>query len=337
MDHAAGVETEYSMKYQDAKSEASVSVEASTGGFRSDEKSEPVTKAKMDGASRGVPASKAARGNPSLAHEKLATSPGTLRDTEAGSSSHQAYARNLADDFDSAWVSLPSSSFFPGHLQEAVSAEENAKVLSLSKPGDGNVNFSRQAHRDEHYQTFRAKEESTKNEASASRGFENAKGDFKSAVGTTRTFQLGGSREGEKAGVEVAIVNDLQQKPTKSLHPSLSEANRGRRGLRNFLKLKQMGRTPSISQESASTSSRSHLQSVTRDLQSASLDLEGAEAPPPPSRGRSQKDEGHSGSADRLRSRSLDERRIRNPHIAKKFSRLLRVYEDNPSKQFGII
>ena len=55
----------------------------------------------------------------------------------------------------------------------------------------------------------------------------------------------------------------------------------------------------------------------------------------PPNRGRSHLD---LSSPDRLRSHSLEERRMRNPNIAKKFNRLLRVYDENDDrKQLGHI
>jgi hypothetical protein len=260
---------------------------------------------------------------------RLVVSPDSVNDNGSGfSSEHQAYARNLADDFDSAWVSLPSSSFFRGGEQDGFRIETNpsdgavsqARVLSVSKQGESST--PRRLYHDQ-YQTFRAREGVRKTEQSTK--------DKSGKVGITKTFEAAGNRHGEKGGVEVAILNDVQQKPAVSAPMPPSENSTSRRGLRKFLKLRQAGRTASTSQGSVSTSSRSQLPSVSVDLQSASLDLEAAEAPPPPSRGRSQH------SPDRLRSRSLDERRIRNPHIAKKFSRLLRVYEENPSKQFGVI
>lgn len=339
MDHAAGVETEYSMKYQDARSEMSVSVEASSGGgMRKDPRAgktsqdiEPKgrsdSKAPTDGQGREC---STFSGDAFEVNPRLVVSPDSVGDNGSGfSSEHQAYARNLADDFDSAWVSLPSSSFFRGSEQNGFHTDTNlrdgavsqARVLSVSKQGDSST--TRRSHHDQ-YQTFRAREGVRRTEQSAK--------DTSGKVGITKTFEAAGTRNGEKGGVEVAILNDVQQKPAVAVPTSASEYSSSRRGLRKFLKLRQAGRTAaSMSQSSVSTSSRSQLPSVSVDLQSASLDLEAAEAPPPTLRGRSQR------SPDRLRSRSLDERRIRNPHIAKKFSRLLRVYEENPSKQFGVI
>ena len=60
------------------------------------------------------------------------------------------------------------------------------------------------------------------------------------------------------------------------------------------------------------------------------MDLETEEEAPPPARGRRLRRA--SKSPSRARARSLEDGRVRNPNIARKFTRLLRVYDDKEGR-----
>jgi hypothetical protein len=119
--------------------------------------------------------------------------------------------------------------------------------------------------------------------------------------------------EEEKGDIEIALVNSP---------PQLQESDtaKPRRGLRAFFKRRQGAKTSSTGPKSISASFSSSSGKTPRITRSIDLDFD------PPAGGRASR---ASRSPGRSRARSLEERRIRNPSIAKKFNRLLRVYDDN--------
>lgn len=130
-----------------------------------------------------------------------------------------------------------------------------------------------------------------------------------------RPFDGKDSKESdEQGGVEVALTDE--RTPEKA-----------RRKLRGLMKRRGSGK--------ANTSSQSSVGSGSQPLKSQPLlgpygmDLQAS--------GGSNSDRGRrrseSKSPSRDRARSLDERRIRNPSIARKFSRLIRVYDQDRRAQ----
>ena len=166
-------------------------------------------------------------------------------------SKQQENAKALADDFDSAWVNLPSSAFFgsPSPSRQQPTAP-TAQIDEDDEDEEvGYVNMERTSAEPE-------------------------------------TF------EPQTGYVEQLYVEE--EKPRK-------------RGLRGFLKRHSSGKRGSVHTLSSSSG---------RTIKERSVATELPRRPPPPSR---------TGS----RSLEDEQRNIRNPNLAKKFSRLMRVYEDN--------
>ena len=344
MEHAVGVETQYSMKYEDVVSEASVSVEASSGPQRysrlpgtpsetrecqqltsvaavlEDPISNDAEAPRQDAAAVDHGHPPQSRGGELFdVNPKLVPSPSAVWETASRKSSErqQAYARNLADDFDSAWVSLPSSTFFPAEQGTRKHASGPSKDTSTSKSVASNETRSTEGQTNR-YQKFQATEEHKKRPTGV-----------ETPPRSGSIVSKGIGVVGVEKGPHAENRNMMQKVEVSSLSTNAPHPvdTKNRRGLRKFLKLRQGSKAAAASQGSASTSSRSYLQSVSLDLETAEM--------APPNRGRSHLD---LSSPDRLRSHSLEERRMRNPNIAKKFNRLLRVYDENDDrKQLGHI
>ncbi|GKY99776.1 hypothetical protein MPSEU_000931500 [Mayamaea pseudoterrestris] len=253
----------------------------------------------------------------------------------------------------SAWVAVPSSPFFPtqsseirGHLQANMPLTDSYKTYRCydrvgmeENPFEGD---DTQGNRGHFPCTLKSGSPIPFNETSANRAPDGkARASFTSLALSTATAQSANScqhmaqriNEGEKSSIEVALAppktNIIRRKKDLAPPQTNEVANdKGRASINSYL----MRRESSTIEEStlsagycsaASVISRlsekprkspliEHYMSRAKD--SFERDI---------SRGRRR-----SKSPARQRARSLDDRLIRNPSIARKFRRLLRVYDD---------
>jgi hypothetical protein len=265
----------------------------------------------------------------------------------------QQQAKDLSDDFDSAWVSLPSSSYFgsrsprsstpksqrPDEMLPATSETLPARERTDYRP-DGEVevqyvdNNNRPRPRTD-LQVF-APEEGDSLPANLPHA----------ALGSTRglyprhrksaTFDDGRPANSALPGA-VTASGSFETAPVES--QDTSQKPRGR-GLRGFLKRKQAEKAQlgynidrdaatSVSMASTRRSNYTTVTTTTKPLGDA-VDVE--ESPPtnyPESSNRYYRRSAKSRSPSRGRARSLDERRTRNSSLGRKFNRLLRVHDND--------
>ena len=260
---------------------------------------------------------------------------------------------DMADDFDSAWVALPQNAFFsekprgsrpneplsPVSQPETSAVKPNEHTRELSTP----TNEEPMSQRDERlllsnttssdaseYETEKTSEDSyreTKRYAPPN-GYRKRVDDFQVFEPDTRDRRHDSRRE-------FRGVSPMRNLPASEMRSAYDNGRVGdtvedsievalvtepkKRGLRALLSRRSGSKLDGNSSlASGSTGGRlknQHLLQVNN-----SLEIE----PPVRSRGRRS-----SKSPSRLRARSLEERRIRNPGIARKFGRLLRVYDDD--------
>jgi len=292
---------------------------------------------------------------------KLLESPDVVvgnADAEAASlaADRQEYAKNLADDFDSAWVALPSSSFFPGKNDQqrlpriAASPKDSREAKVLLQRQQSNGRDMEKVARTEStvHKSNRAMNSPTVDDGDVL-VLDRTRNNFKRGHISTFTAQADIPPRNKHRYAPPEMTNSYDEsmatattKDTSKAHTINSAGDedqsqtitrnpsdtRQRRGLRAFLKRRQqnsgLGKTNTAS--IGASASRGSISSVSKKspvVRSGSIDLETAYE----RRGRDMMS-----PQDRLRSRSLEERRIRNPNIAKKWSRLLRVYEQDGNK-----
>jgi hypothetical protein len=223
-------------------------------------------------------------------------------------------AMAMSDNFDSAWVSLPTSSFFPkqpANSRRQVDTQSNSRNQSRSRTYRQHVDsISEQLfapiaiRREATVQSFspQAKHYTTSRSYVATR--EAPRKDGNLSVYDQNTIGTATSTDSPESGVETPLTS-------ASLQP--------RRGMRGLLNRRgNASREGIVDQTSVSSSSNGIKSHTTVDTMEEAKRERGrvlSEAPM------------------RERARSLEERRVRNPSIARKFSRLLRVY-DNEKAHF---
>jgi hypothetical protein len=278
------------------------------------------------------------------------------------SSRQQAATKSLSEDFDSAWVNLPSSSYFRNSNSPVADVTDNFR-----KPARGIPNARCSPLNNETY-------------ASSIEGFEAQNQHDADNTGIVR--EQNQSNEYCEQEVEVKYLpkvsqrHDLQtisprsedeppsrdyvytpQYKDNAVHVMNTQTNRGNdvgrshssdtirlanssessgnskprnRGLRAFLKRKQASKAPQPN-DIISTGSRRFRDYGSRPLQkevdcAGAHSRDGEEPVMVTTTGLGRKSARSRSPHDRSRARSLEN--IRNPNIARKFSRLLRVYDD---------
>lgn len=255
-------------------------------------------------------------------------------------------ARTMSEDFDSAWVAVPTSSFFSQEqdyqdrdmmrLERPSPEPEYSRRTSMSSQAQpdrrpepqerrgrspvrqyhGQPELSQEAELSYSQQydasfssSVRRQQEEYENLDGAGRGFGTVPVMPENGFGDLRPPPSSPSSRTSNNGVEVALVVDT---------PPASTPRRGIRALLN----KHRSRSKSKERR------RKHQETVvlppgsTRSSVMASRSILDGEEKESPRNGTSR-------SPSRERGRSIEESRSRNPKIAKKFSRLLRVYDQD--------
>lgn len=203
-------------------------------------------------------------------------------------------SNDLSNSFDDAWVALPTSRFFPS------AEEEGGKEDHLS---------ARERRRQQSLERNQPDMRQSSRYDSSPGGRRNARSRSASFSGNSRREIRHTSRQ-ELSNDPDAQVEEIEV---------VAETKKPKRGLRALL---QRGRSSNNSQGTASVST-----SIVASSRGGGMPQ--GEERPPPSRGR----RNSKGNKSPGRSRSLEERRVRNPNIARKFSRMLRVYNDDENGQ----
>jgi hypothetical protein len=219
-----------------------------------------------------------------------------------GAGHHTQTVLNLSNDFDDAWVSMPTSNFFTDTTPPRRTSGDKDSQGSPPAPPVSSKKASVQKFSPKR---FEATQREIKYEPPSHKDRDQHL--EKSAYDENRvdrTEPTAVSDNVEEDNIEVTLVGGKKEK---------------RKGLRALLQRRNTKQSQSLGTSSViSSSSRRR-----GEPQMAAYEAE-IDPPRPASRGRRR---GVSPS-HAARSRSLEERRIRNPNIAKKFSRLLRVYND---------
>lgn len=331
MESACGVETEFSPKYDEFASPASSARQLRMERIRKSASSDSASDRGGSVPSTGRQAVNEAQSpvasNADFTGDRFEVDPKLLADSESWEerprwSVRQEQSKTLSDDFDSAWVALPSSNFFQS--QKSGDAAPTGRSVAESKTESG-ANVAKGELQDapdpepmvtQQLQKFSPTTESPSRSTHNYKPPEVAKSgelrlDYKDRRYEREEAMASNQQQAQLADyddqLEVGLVSSGNGTETKH-----------RRGLRAFLKRRQNGKS-SASHASASVSSASRKISSARTLDHDLMDHT------PVASGRRSRD---SRSPSRDRARSLEERRIRNPTIAKKFSRLLRVYDE---------
>ena len=221
----------------------------------------------------------------------------------------QTTLATMSNEFDDAWVTLPTSNFFTADTPPRRTNEKatvDARSFSDESPTPPPVS-TKQAS----VQKFSPKRlNSSKGDVmdyeppspSARRRERNS--DAASRDGDEKPMDQAPSEEEYEDGIEVTLVGGKKNTKRKGLRSLLQRRNSKTQGL----------------------GTASVVSSTSRRRNQPRMAAYEAEAEPPRSASRGRRRGGSSPS--RTRAHSLEERRIRNPNIAKKFSRLLRVYND---------
>lgn len=257
----------------------------------------------------------------------------------------QEYAMSLADDFDSAWVALPASSFFADKKLEAIPTDATPEIMESAKNRSGPFRVVDTLTTQEQDLVAPVDVDQLESETKVTMLVSNAPVD--SLGGQHRVFNS--RTDSVQSFAPIAGPHDTTQGISASRPSRITRSNsydetfleRGnaigqmtsnldvfsgkeskRRGLRAFFRRTSNKEPPTTDPKSVYSGSKgaSLMQSGV-----GTIHLDAEVAPPSRSRGRRGS---RSLSPSRGRARSLEEKRIRNPNIAKKFSRLLRVYDD---------
>jgi hypothetical protein len=269
-------------------------------------------------------------------------------------------ATSMSDDFDSAWVRLPSSKFFA----EKSPREQRTMQVSYNNRPDPSINEQLRSHQnvvpvhmDEtlshagvspngevEVEYFERSTHVQANDLEIEESDLLAPNPPYTQLGSYKRDTYPRHRQASTFDESYNTSNDSKDEefPTsKSFEtaPVRREESKPRsRGLRGFLKRKQADKVGSRSVDKATTAasvSVSVASSRRSDANKASTRPLGdcADVEQSPSNNYSEvvnrysRRSAKSRSPSRNRARSLDERRIRNPGLAQKFNRLLRVYD----------
>ena len=211
---------------------------------------------------------------------------------------------SMSNEFDDAWVSMPASNFFSDTTpprkttprKEASNDSPPPPPVSSKKASVQKFSPKRfeSTQREMKYQPPSAEDRAKQTSASTKGAYDENRMD--------RVDEMP-SEETEDDNIEVTLVGPKKEK---------------RKGLRALLQ-RRNGKSQTLGGASSVISSGS------RRRGQPHMAAYEAEIEPPRSASRGRR---RGVSPSRARARSLEERRIRNPNIAKKFSRLLRVYND---------
>jgi hypothetical protein len=251
------------------------------------------------------------------------------------SSRRQENANNLSDEYDSAWVALPSSTFFAGKSKGSpdmiqprppkrdmsgipphISVTPDEDFL-LDEEDDEEEGYAPEVSRRDRVQTFSPEMQESARVSRYTPPEPRSKAMHPPAA-YDEGFIGDTNDEDEMGSIEVALVEP----------PPVSGAateSRGRRGLRGLLTRRSQSKGAPKLAASSEVGAGSRRFNADILLQQALDPLTGEIAPPANSRGRNRRG---AKSPSRERAQSLEERRTRNPTIAKKFSRLMRLYDD---------
>ena len=230
---------------------------------------------------------------------------------------HHENTKAMSDDFDAAWVSLPSSTFFKPRNSQSITESTSAeafKPYSLSEQ-------ERQRSQDKSQIPSIGTRLSTSNSGLPSSG---------SSMGASR-FQEAAAPQGRNQ--KLLDVNSSSKTTTKDQSPNTNSGSPVKaRGLKGFLKRKGSASRTTFDQASNNSASYNDQHSYTNTSYDESLrqKSQGGNTALTSARvdqNRGRRSASKSRSPVRGRAKSLDDRRIRNPSIARKFSRLLRVYD----------
>ena len=226
------------------------------------------------------------------------------RSREGAARVTQSTVMDMSNDFDDAWVTLPTSNFFSDTTPPRKSdgkPDEESRARSDESPPPPPVSAKKAS-----VQKFSPKRYESSNRGMTyeppSPGRRSRQSDAPRAF-DEKPLDQAPSEEEYEDGIEVTLVGGKKEK---------------RKGLRSLLQRRNSKSQPLGTSSVVSSTSRRRNQPHMAAYE--------AEVDPPSrsiSRGRRR-----NGSPSRDRARSLEERRIRNPNIARKFSRLLRVYND---------
>eukprot|EP00977_Amphora_coffeiformis_P006280 scaffold1351_cov176-Amphora_coffeaeformis.AAC.14 len=247
-------------------------------------------------------------------HESMQASQ-TSRSREGpkgGGHAPQATLTSMSQEFDDAWVTLPTSNFFTADTpprRTTDKSSEDSRARSDESPPPPPVS-TKQAS----VQKFSPKR------------LDSAKGgvmDYEPPSPSSRRRER--SDDAASRGVSAYDENLVDQAPSEEEYDDGIEVTlvggrkeTKRKGLRALLQ-RRNSKPQGLSAASV-VSSSSRRRNQTR------MAAYEAEVEPPRSASRGRRRSGASPS--RARAHSLEERRIRNPNIARKFSRFLRVYND---------
>lgn len=260
----------------------------------------------------------------------------------------------LSDAFDSAWVNLPSSNYFGNGRQRQsnphVKTTGTRDEISQLPTGSDSLSNTRQRN-DLTSKVKTPLSQRQNSDQSLSPDTPNSLDDTKRSSNRSYTHLGSGKSPSASPYPRHAMrsesrleekIRDMSQADSESRSRTLdlsltdnSTKNRGR-GLRGFLKRKQAAAAAGKMVTSADQSTFTSATSTRRSNYASSLpsnqiikesgSLEGAKSFV---EGRGRKTQ--TDSPARSRARSLDERRIHNPNIARKYQRLLRVYNKDVS------
>jgi hypothetical protein len=270
-------------------------------------------------------------------------------------SRQQQQAKALSDEFDSAWVSLPSSTYF-GAKSARSSVPRSSVALQGPQRPDRTSPIREQLSKDEETEYLPDGEVEVRYLNNASRNhppdiqiFSPEEGD---SLPSNPPYKALGSSRGSYPRHQKSSTFDGNHDPDRQLKDSLKlngsfesgtvrsletpQQSRGR-GLRGFLKRKQAERDKrdgNLERDAMTSSSmgstRRSIGNHTVATQPLGYAVDVEESPPGNDAAKSSRyyrRSSKSRSPSRGRARSLDERRIRNPSLARKFNRLLRVYD----------
>ena len=221
-----------------------------------------------------------------------------------GSRNHlpQSTVVNMSADFDDAWVTLPTSNFFHAETPQrrtATTTDQQSEDSPMPPP----VSAKKAS-----VEKFSPKRLDATNRVldyePPSPGHRARQSEGTSAYDEKRVDQAGTDDEIDDDGIEVRLVGEKKEPKRKGLRALLQRRNS---------KSNLLG-SSSVVSSSSRRRNQPQMTAYKNDTEPQSRSN---------SRGRRR-----SVTPSRERSHSLEERHIRNPNIARKFSRLLRVYND---------
>jgi hypothetical protein len=245
---------------------------------------------------------------------------------------HHENTKAMADDFDAAWVSLPSSAFFKSRKVPS-SAESSHRDTTFPYGSIGNeVESGPTSQTNYALEKFSAKADSS---SSPHTPLKSASHDHPRNIGSSTFESYDKTLKNYDSNVKSKTIEETNA-PGGSFQPSPAKV----RGLRGFLKRKGSLSRGSMDQGSNNSASLNDYKSFSNAnasydealkekhaVQLETIDHGNVTNPTHVVDFRGRRSASKSRSPVRGRAKSLDDRRIRNPSIARKFSRLLRVYD----------